>query len=172
MSNHNLDVLFWRDGLPEADVTMVLEIMPLVERMKNGKVVHCPTTVGTALTWWKGQPDTVNLIRRDMLDEDDYDLHGDPPSFYWHSFPIRLLQQAVVAGFDGWLFHPLGPDTVRAVTISPDETAPGWLAIVETDELADGYVGLGLPEPHEQVNVSVERITDFLALWYQARQAS
>lgn len=170
MSEQDLHALFQRADLPGADVVTVLEVVSLVDRMEDGKVINCPSTVSTALTWSSSQPDMVNLVRRDLLEEGEDDLWGAPPSFYWHTFPIDLLRRAVVTEFDEFLLHPSGYDMDRAVTISPHESAPGWITIGENDALAEGYVGLRFPEPHEHINVSVERITDFLtATWGGAR---
>jgi hypothetical protein len=159
----SFDTLFWRPDLSAPDVTMVLAVTPLVERMKGTVLTHCPSTVATALTWRKVTPDTVSLVRRDLLDDNQDSLYGDSPSFYWHDFPVSFLEQAAVAGFDGWLMHPADLDSGWAVAVSPHESAPGWLTISENNQFADGYVGLGLPEPGEEINVALERVIDFLA---------
>ncbi|MEV4079712.1 hypothetical protein AB0J43_05405 [Nonomuraea fuscirosea] len=165
MSSRDLDMLFWRPDLAIPDVTVVLDVVSLLERMKDGKVITCPSTVGTALVWRKDWPGTVSLVRRDLLALDGDDLFGDMPSFYWHDFPISMLGQAVVTGFHEVLVHHSGENV--PVMVGPHEDAPGWLCIDEFSQYAGGYVGLGLVEPHEGVNVSVERITDFLAAVWQ-----
>jgi hypothetical protein len=123
--------------------------------------------VGTALVWRKDWPGTVSLVRCDLLSDGGpyLDLLGDMPSFYWHDFPISMLEQAVITGFDEVLVHHSGENV--PVMVGPHEDAPGWLCIDEFSQYADGYVGLELVEPHEGINVSVERVTDFLATVWQ-----
>ncbi|MFI7131557.1 hypothetical protein ACIBQ1_38185 [Nonomuraea sp. NPDC050153] len=161
MSDRSLDMLFWRPDLATPDVTIVLEIASLVERMMCGEIIHCPSTLGTALIWRKDWPGTVSLVRRDLLSIGGEDLYEDMPSFFWHDFPMNVLERAVVTGFDEVLIHRSGENV--SVMVGPNEHAPGWLSIDEFNQYASGYVGLGLVEPHEGINVPTERITDFLA---------
>jgi hypothetical protein len=144
---------------PAPTVVTVLGITTVLERRHNSEVLHLPSTVVTALLHSASGPETVVLLRADLLDEDEDDLYGHRPSIWWHRLPRHLLEAAIQP--DAVAIHDPGVDTA-VVCLAPQPAAEGWIVITEQQQLALGYPGLLLPEAHSDIHVPVEQLSKFL----------
>lgn len=154
------------------DVATVLQIVDVHERwISQEEAIDDYTIVVTALIWSQAAPDTVTLVRGDLVDEDEEEdgvIRDREPSFWWHQFPAGTLTEALAREPRYGHTFPVswegeGEGFCPAVHVCLGEEAADWITIRENVDRAGGDTSARLPECYESVHVPADQIRSFLS---------